>query len=65
MVVPESGKPGRRRSTRLLFDERGLWRVVSRVEGCFPDVSLTRRSDETEVTFRRRISESRPGLLNG
>lgn len=56
--------PGRR-TTKLFFDDRGLWRVISRLEGCFPDVNLTRRPNETEPRFRRRIAKIHNGILDG
>lgn len=52
------------RTTKLFFDERGLWRVVSRLDGCFPDVNLTRRPGEAESAFRRRVMQDHSGILN-
>jgi hypothetical protein len=59
------GAAPKQRTTRLFFDEQGLCRVVSHLEGCFPDLNLTRRPEETEPLFRRRIAAQRPGILNG
>lgn len=55
----------KQRTTKLFFGEQGLWRVVSRLEGGFPDVNLTRRPNETEPVFRLRVAKSHSGILNG
>jgi hypothetical protein len=63
-LEPRKGKFPKQRTTRLFFDEQGLWRVVSRLEGCFPDVNLTRKPNEAESVFRKRVMEYRSGILN-